>query len=149
MDRVDLVRDVETRVLGKPAGVQDYYPPLGGGLHTIRFEAGRTVARRTSIDPSGWERHMTLFDTGAALQFGSRGRIVSGGSTITMQLARLMEPRRERSVSAKLRQIVRALQIERQLDKNRRSTGENLGRITISSDAIAQMTLASINAVWR
>ncbi len=25
---VDFVRDVETRVLGKPAGVQDYYPPL-------------------------------------------------------------------------------------------------------------------------
>jgi membrane carboxypeptidase/penicillin-binding protein PbpC len=42
----------------------------------------------------------------AALQLGSRGRIVSGGSTITMQLARLMEPRRERSVYAKLRQMV-------------------------------------------
>ncbi|HEY0910138.1 MAG TPA: penicillin-binding protein 1C [Bradyrhizobium sp.] len=54
----------------------------------------------------------------AALQLGSRGRIVSGGSTITMQLARLMEPRRERSVQAKLRQMVRALEIERQLTKD-------------------------------
>jgi penicillin-binding protein 1C len=53
----------------------------------------------------------------AAFQFLSRGHIVSGGSTITMQLARLMEPRRERSVYAKLRQVVRALQIERQLNK--------------------------------
>jgi penicillin-binding protein 1C len=53
----------------------------------------------------------------AALQLVSRGHIVSGGSTITMQLARLMEPRRERSVYAKLRQMVRALQIERQLSK--------------------------------
>ena len=53
----------------------------------------------------------------AALQFGGRGHIVSGGSTITMQLARLMEPRRERSVYAKLRQMVRAVQIERQLSK--------------------------------
>src|SRR6202011_5520313 len=44
--------------------------------------------------------------------------IVSGGSTITMQLARLMEPRRERSVYAKLRQMVRAVQIERQLSKD-------------------------------
>src|SRR5580698_4110591 len=33
----------------------------------------------------------------AALQFMTRGHIVSGGSTITMQLARLMEPRRQRS----------------------------------------------------
>jgi penicillin-binding protein 1C len=54
----------------------------------------------------------------AALQLGSRGRIVSGGSTITMQLARLMEPRRERSVYAKLRQMVRAVEIERQLTKD-------------------------------
>jgi penicillin-binding protein 1C len=54
----------------------------------------------------------------AAFQFLTRGRIVSGGSTITMQLARLMEPRRERSVYAKLRQIVRALEIERRFGKN-------------------------------
>jgi penicillin-binding protein 1C len=54
----------------------------------------------------------------AALQLVSRGHIVSGGSTITMQLARLMEPRRERSISAKLRQMVRALEIERQLSKD-------------------------------
>src|ERR1700737_1658415 len=45
----------------------------------------------------------------AALQWLTRGHIVSGGSTITMQLARLMEPRRGRAVYAKLRQIVRAL----------------------------------------
>jgi len=54
----------------------------------------------------------------AALQLVTRGHIVSGGSTITMQLARLMEPRRERSVYAKLRQMVRAVEIERQLSKD-------------------------------
>ena len=54
----------------------------------------------------------------AALQLVTRGHIVSGGSTITMQLARLMEPRRERSVYAKLCQMVRALEIERQLTKD-------------------------------
>jgi penicillin-binding protein 1C len=53
----------------------------------------------------------------AALQLATRGHIVSGGSTITMQLARLMEPRRQRSVSAKLRQIARAIEIERQMSK--------------------------------
>jgi penicillin-binding protein 1C len=54
----------------------------------------------------------------AALQLATRGHIVSGGSTITMQLARLMEPRRERSVYAKLRQMARALELERQLTKD-------------------------------
>ena len=67
---VDFVRDVETRVLGKPAGVQDYYPPLGGGLHVIRFEPGRTRAFRRDVDPAAWLRHLTLFDTGAAHSSG-------------------------------------------------------------------------------
>ena len=34
-----------------------------------------------------------------------RGRIVSGGSTLTMQVARLLEPREQRSLTAKLRSI--------------------------------------------
>jgi penicillin-binding protein 1C len=54
----------------------------------------------------------------AAIQLVTRGHIVSGGSTITMQLARLMEPRRERSIHAKLRQIVRAVELERQFNKD-------------------------------
>ena len=54
----------------------------------------------------------------AAGQFTTSGHIVSGGSTITMQVARLLEPREQRSVSAKLRQITRALEIEHALDKN-------------------------------
>ncbi|MGJ5205012.1 penicillin-binding protein 1C [Bradyrhizobium sp. HKCCYLR20261] len=54
----------------------------------------------------------------AAIQLGSHGHIVSGGSTITMQLARLLEPRRQRSLHAKLRQIVRALELEQKLSKD-------------------------------
>ncbi len=53
----------------------------------------------------------------AALQFVSNGRIVSGGSTLSMQLARLIEPRESRSLWAKARQVLRALQIERRLTK--------------------------------
>jgi penicillin-binding protein 1C len=54
----------------------------------------------------------------AAIQLGSHGHIVSGGSTITMQLARLLEPRRQRSLHAKLRQIVRALELEHAISKD-------------------------------
>jgi penicillin-binding protein 1C len=53
----------------------------------------------------------------AAVQFAANGRIVSGGSTLSMQLARLIEPRESRSFGRKLRQIFRALQIERRLSK--------------------------------
>ncbi|MDA4845644.1 penicillin-binding protein 1C [Hoeflea poritis] len=53
----------------------------------------------------------------AFAQMIANGRIVSGGSTITMQLARLLEPRPSRSLGAKLRQMARALQIERRMSK--------------------------------
>jgi penicillin-binding protein 1C len=54
----------------------------------------------------------------AAVQFIDSGHIVSGGSTLTMQVARLLEPRRARSLTAKLQQMVRAAEIERALSKD-------------------------------
>lgn len=44
------------------------------------------------------------------------GRVVSGGSTLTMQLARMLEPR-PRTLSSKLRDAARALQLEIRLTK--------------------------------
>ena len=55
----------------------------------------------------------------AAWQWARHGRIVSGGSTLTMQVARLVDERAAgRSVPAKLRQIARALQLELHLSKH-------------------------------
>jgi penicillin-binding protein 1C len=54
----------------------------------------------------------------AAFQLVTSGRIRSGGSTLTMQVARLLEPRANRSFLAKLRQSVRAIEIERALSKD-------------------------------
>ncbi len=53
----------------------------------------------------------------SAWQLASNGRIVSGASTLSMQVARLIEPRADRSFSAKLLQVVRAVQLERRLSK--------------------------------
>lgn len=68
--RVPFVRDVETRVLGKPAGIQDYYPPLEGGLHRLELEPGEVRPRRRDVDPARWLRHLTVYDTGAAHSSG-------------------------------------------------------------------------------
>jgi penicillin-binding protein 1C len=57
----------------------------------------------------------------ATWQAVNHGRIVSGASTLTMQLARLMEPS-PRTLGAKLAEVGRALQIEQRLSK-----GEILG----------------------
>lgn len=53
----------------------------------------------------------------AAVQLVGERRIVSGGSTLTMQVARLLDERFERSATAKLAQVVRAWQIEQRLTK--------------------------------
>src|SRR5208282_3418892 len=53
----------------------------------------------------------------AAWQWATRLHIVSGGSTLSMQVARIMEPREERTLAAKLRQIARAIEIERRVGK--------------------------------
>jgi penicillin-binding protein 1C len=53
----------------------------------------------------------------AAWQFATHSRVVSGASTLSMQVARLIEPRESRNLGAKLLQIARAVQIERRLSK--------------------------------
>lgn len=52
----------------------------------------------------------------AGVTSAKSGRIVSGASTITMQTARLLEPRK-RTLTAKLAEMIRAMQIERRLSK--------------------------------
>ncbi|NOQ65466.1 MAG: penicillin-binding protein 1C [Methyloprofundus sp.] len=47
----------------------------------------------------------------ASLQNLRAGRVISGGSTLTMQVARLIDPH-QRSIQGKLKQVFRALQLE-------------------------------------
>lgn len=54
----------------------------------------------------------------AAWQNLSAGRVISGGSTLTMQVARLIDPHR-RSIAGKCKQVFRALQLERHWSKER------------------------------
>ena len=54
----------------------------------------------------------------AAYLFARHGEILSGGSTLTMQVARLLDGKHERTGGGKLRQIARALQLEDSLSKD-------------------------------
>lgn len=53
----------------------------------------------------------------ACVQNAARGRVVSGASTVTMQLARLLEPR-PRRLDAKVIEAFRARQLEQRLEKS-------------------------------
>src|SRR6185295_5372151 len=51
-------------------------------------------------------------------QFISAGQIISGGSTLTMQVARILEPPRSRGIATKLFQMMRAAQLEERYSKD-------------------------------
>lgn len=78
-------------------------------LAILKAYEDRRFDTHPGIDPAATFR--------AAWQWLSNGRIVSGGSTLSMQVARLVEPRPERSLAQKLRQMVRAVELERSLGK--------------------------------
>lgn len=97
---------------------------------TTRSGAWRLEARLDEIDPEFQRRLVAIEDARfwahpgvdpialarASLAYARSGRVTQGGSTITMQLARLLEPR-PRTIQSKLIEIVRAMQIERRLSK--------------------------------
>lgn len=65
-DLIFLVRDLETRLLGVPAGIQDYYPPVFGGLASLHLLAGKPARHplQTSVHDLG--AHMLLHYTGVS-----------------------------------------------------------------------------------
>ncbi|MDB5651367.1 MAG: pbpC, partial [Hyphomicrobiales bacterium] len=90
-----------------PLSVADVDPRFLDMLRTYedrRFEEHRGLDFR-AFARAGWQLATNL-------------HIVSGGSTLTMQVARLLEPRDQRTPSAKLRQIARAVELEQRFGKD-------------------------------
>lgn len=81
----------------------------------------RYLAMLKAYEDARFDRHLGLDPLALSRALGQalrHGRVVSGASTLTMQVARLLEPREERTLAAKLRQAVRAVQLERRFSKD-------------------------------
>ena len=63
---ITLVRDLETRLLGVPAGIQDYYPPVYGGLGSLHLLPGAPVRHQIGVPVAELGRHMLMHYTGVA-----------------------------------------------------------------------------------
>jgi D-glycero-alpha-D-manno-heptose-7-phosphate kinase len=65
-DLIELVRDLETRLIGVPAGIQDYYPAVYGGLAAIHLNPGTVVRHEIPLPVERLAEHMLLHYTGVA-----------------------------------------------------------------------------------
>jgi penicillin-binding protein 1C len=97
--------------------------PVENGRWRIRADLSRTdpefLARLTAVEDGRFWIHPGVDPLAVLRAAGSsaaHGRIVSGASTLSMQTARLLEPR-PRTFGAKLIEMIRALQIEARLSK--------------------------------
>ncbi len=95
--RIFASRDEQWRIATTPKEVESRYLTLLAAYEDKRF------ASHFGVDPLALGR--------ALFQAATRGKVVSGGSTLTMQAARLLEPR-PRTLVAKMIEIWRAGQLE-------------------------------------
>jgi penicillin-binding protein 1C len=122
--RAFLTRDGYWRMKTRVADVSPRYLAMLKAYEDKRFDA------HFGVDPLAMAR--------ATFQYFGAGRVVSGGSTLTMQVARLLErkpekceavfcqlarpdrksPRRHRGIGTKLIQMIRAFQLEERYSKD-------------------------------
>jgi penicillin-binding protein 1C len=93
-------------------------------IHTVPADVPpRYLAMLTAYEDKRFEDHVgvdVLALLRAAGQLAGAGHVVSGGSTLTMQVARLLEPRYflHHGLIAKTFQIIRAVQLEERYSKD-------------------------------
>ena len=89
---------------------------------TVAEVSPRYLAMLKAYEDKRFDEHFGIDPVAmarAAFQWATMGHIVSGGSTLTMQVARLLEPPRHRSILTKLAQMARAVQLEERYSKDR------------------------------
>lgn len=91
---IELVRDLETRLLRIPAGIQDYYPPVYGGLMSLHLEPGKIARHPLSLPIAELTRHFLLHYTGVSHFSGTNNweiykRHIDGDRSIIEGLAKI------------------------------------------------------------
>jgi D-glycero-alpha-D-manno-heptose-7-phosphate kinase len=93
-DLVALVRDLETRVLSVPAGVQDYYPAVWGGVASLHLEPGRIARHPVTIPLSQLGEHLVVHYSGVSHFSGTNNweiykRRIDGDERVAALLGRI------------------------------------------------------------
>ncbi len=95
-DLINLVRDLETRLLGVPAGIQDYYPPVYGGLAALHLNPGTVVRQPILLPVEELAGHFLVHYGGIAHFSGTNNweiykRQIEGKKRVQKGLAKIAE----------------------------------------------------------
>jgi D-glycero-alpha-D-manno-heptose-7-phosphate kinase len=66
-----LVRDIETRLIEVPAGTQDYYPAVWGGVQALWWRPGGVLRESLPTPPAELEKRLLLVYTGTSRHSGT------------------------------------------------------------------------------
>ena len=69
-DVVQICSGIEAKILNKPTGSQDYFPPLKGGLNIIEYQWGQPQVKHLSVKNLDINGNISLFFTGRAHHSG-------------------------------------------------------------------------------
>ena len=88
---VEIAKNIETQVIDVPAGVQDYYSALNGGVQSIRPGVEGIRVRRLAPDLGEWTRRFVLCFTGKPRASGINNwrvykRVIDGDGATRKQL---------------------------------------------------------------
>ena len=91
---IELVRDLETRLIKVPAGIQDYYPPVYGGLMSIHLNPGRVSRHPLSLPIAELGRHFLIHYSGVSHFSGTNNweiytRHIDGDAAVIDGLSRI------------------------------------------------------------
>ena len=95
-----LVRDIETCLIKVPAGMQDYYPALWGGVQALWWKPGEVLRESLPVLPGELEKRLLLVYTGTSRHSGTNNwevfkRHLDGDSRVHRLFEKIVEAGQE------------------------------------------------------
>jgi len=90
-EMIEIAKNIETQVIKVPAGCQDYYPAMYGGVRKVLPGIRRTETQKYAISPAELTRHFVLCYTGKPRNSGINNwkvmkKVVDGNRTVIRHL---------------------------------------------------------------
>lgn len=94
---IEFARDVETTVIQVPAGMQDYYGAMFGGLQQIKWNPGSHASRQLPLGSTNeWQERIQLYYSGQSRQSGINNwvlfkKLIDGDKGVRNTFSRIVE----------------------------------------------------------